>query len=86
MLHRSPHGNGSGTLTWLPILGDGRALLLTCNHVIPDEETAKKCCVSIDRYNDERPGTTFLGEELFDLSMFKTDTTNVSSTQYMYHK
>ena len=29
---------------------------------------------------------TFSGEELFDLSTFKTDTTNVSSAQYMYHK
>ena len=86
ILHRSPHGKGSGTLTRLPILGDGRALLLTCHHVIPDKETAESCYVSIDRYDDKTPGMTFLGKDLFDLSMFKTDTTNVSSTQYLYHK
>ena len=81
-LHRSPSGKGSGTLTSLPLLGDSRALLLTCNHVIPDIKTAKGCYVFIDRYNDSRPGTTFSGEDLFDFSMFKTDTTNVSSTHY----
>ena len=88
ILHRSPHGKGSGTLTRLPILGDGKALLLTCHHVIPDKQTAAGCLVSIDRYNDdyEESGTTFSGEKLFDLSTFKTDTTNVSTTQYMYHK
>ena len=65
----------------IPVFGMSKPVLVTCNHVIPDQQIAQNCFVSIDRYDDSRPGTVLSGADLFDLSMFKTDTTNVSSAQ-----
>lgn len=47
--------------------------------MIPDKEIAESCLVFIDRHDDDTCGTGFSGKDLFDLSNFKTDETNVSA-------
>ena len=48
-------------------------LLLTCNHVIPNKEVAKKSSIWFDRVSSKIPGTEVKGSDLFDLDkMFIT--------------
>jgi hypothetical protein len=59
-------GEGTGSIVGLlPTLLD--PMLLTCNHVIPNKETARNCSIWFDRESAENPGIEVKGSELFDL-------------------
>ena len=52
--------------------------------MIPDKKIAESCLVFIDRLDDNTRGTGFSGMDLFDLSSFKTDETDVSGYRIQY--
>lgn len=64
--HDDNLGEGTGSIVGLlPTLLD--PMLLTCNHVIPNKETARNCSIWFDRESAENPGIEVKGSELFDL-------------------
>ena len=64
------YGSGTGVIVEEPKFSS--PLLMTCNHIIPTEETAKASFVYFDREDNQKQGTAVEGEKLFDFSTFKT--------------
>jgi V8-like Glu-specific endopeptidase len=74
----SDDGKGSGLIVGLP---RSQPMLMTCHHVIPSKEVARKSTISFDREDSSSPGVPVSGAELFDLD--SEDSFVTSDTQDM---
>lgn len=74
----SDDGKGSGLIVGLP---RSQPMLMTCHHVIPSKEVARKSTISFDREDSSSPGVPVSGAELFDLD--SEDSFVTSDTQGM---
>jgi hypothetical protein len=73
---------GSGSIVGLP---RSQPMLMTCHHVIPSKEVARKSTIYFDREDSSSPGVPVSGAELFDLDSedsFVTSDTQVSQSKF----
>ena len=71
-------GRGSGFIADFPVSRVlKKAVLMTCNHVLPSLEAAQKSIIYFGRSSGNNPGTMIEGHELFDDQYYLTDNESV---------
>ena len=56
-------------------------MLLTCHHVIPSKDVARKSTIYFDRENSSSPGVSVRGADLFDLDSEDSFVTRVDKSE-----
>lgn len=74
----SEPGKGSGCVVALRHSGP---MLLTCHHVIPSKDVARKSTIYFDRENSSSPGVSVRGADLFDLDSEDSFVTRVDKSE-----